>query len=53
MNNTKNKSNKQDNNQTQKNQHEQGPKKGGRNANMLHQDVKYHEQERIETRMFD
>jgi len=39
-------------NQGQKTRQKQRPKPQGRNHNMLHDDRKYHEQERPETRMF-
>jgi len=38
--------------QGQKTRPKQRPKTHGRNSNMLHDDGKYHEQERPETRMF-
>ena len=54
MNNNKNKTTKQDqNNQRPKTRQEHAPKKQGSNRNVLHAQVKYHDQERPETRMFD
>ena len=46
--NTKNKQN-----QKSQRRQKQGPKKEVQNPNMLHDDRKYHEQERPETRMTD
>jgi hypothetical protein len=47
--NTKNDRNQ--NNQRQKTRRDQGSKKQGQRPDMLHDNLKYHEQERIETRM--
>ncbi len=45
--------NRQDQKHTgQKSRPKQKPKTQGRSSNMLHDDRKYHEQERPETRMF-
>lgn len=49
--NTKNSSNQK--NQQRETRYTQGPKKQDQKRNMLHHDLKYHEQERIETRMTD
>jgi len=54
MNNTKLKTTKQlQKNQTQKTRQGHATKKRSQNGNMLHGQIKYHDQERIETRMFD